>query len=98
MNDDTRLDCSDVEKALENEQTEWGTHIKFVPGPPKPRTLTWWVVNRYEDTPLGWVAWFPRFRCYSFYPKDDTVYEKVCLREIASFYERKTERHKNKGG
>jgi hypothetical protein len=73
---------------------EFGKHLKFVPGPPKPKTKTWWVVNRYDDIHLGWVAWFPRWRKYSFFVKPDRVFEQDCLRDIADFVERKTKEHK----
>ncbi len=73
-----------------------GTHIKFVPAQPKPKTKTWWVVNKYDDVSLGNIGWFGRWRRYSFFPNPDTVYEQVCLREIASFCEEQTEKHKEK--
>ena len=71
-------------------------HIKFVEGPSKPKTKTWWVVNKYDDTHLGWIGWFVRWRKYSFFPKGGTVYEKDCLRDIADFCEEKTIEHKNR--
>ena len=74
--------------------TIYGTHIKFVPAPPKPKTKVWWVINKYDDGQLGWIGWFPRWRCYSFWVKPDTVYEKTCLREIAQFCEDQTKQHK----
>jgi hypothetical protein len=71
-----------------------GTHIKFVPAPPKPKTKVWWVVNKYDNFQLGWIAWFPPWRKYSFSPKENTVYEQVCLREISNFIEEQTKIHK----
>ena len=62
-----------------------GTYIRFVEGPSKPKTKTWWVVTRDDATHLGWIGWFGRWRKYAFYPKSDTVYEEVCLRDIARF-------------
>lgn len=75
---------------------EFGTHIKFVPAPPKPKTLVWWVVNKYDDGQIGWVGWYPGWRKYSYFARPETVYEQVCLREIADFCERKTREHKLK--
>ena len=77
------------------DRIEFGTHIKFVPAPPKPKTFVWWVVNKYDDDHLGWIGWFARWRKYSFYPKADTVYEEICLREIAEFCQRKTSEHRH---
>jgi hypothetical protein len=74
--------------------TLYGTHIKFVPAPPKPKTKVWWVVNKYDEGQLGWVAWFSRWRKYSYFAKPETVYEQVCLREIAAFCEQQTALHK----
>jgi len=73
---------------------EEGTHIRFIPAPPKPKTLVWYVVNRYEDSHLGRIKWFGRWRKYSFFPKPECVFEEVCLREIADFCERKTREHR----
>lgn len=75
---------------------EHGTYIDFIPAPPKPKTLVWWIVNRDEDFQLGTISWFARWRCYGFYPKPDTVFEKICLHEIAEFCERKTIEHRQK--
>lgn len=75
---------------------EEGTHIKFVPAPPKPKTKVWWVVSKYDGLFLGWVGWFPRWRKYAFFPQKDTVYEEVCLREIADFCVKHTKAHKVK--
>jgi hypothetical protein len=71
-----------------------GTYIKFVEGPPKSKTKTWWVVNKFDEIHLGWIGWFGKWRKYGFYPKADTVYEEVCLREIASFCESETKAHR----
>jgi hypothetical protein len=71
-----------------------GTYIRFIEGPSKPKTRTWWVVTKDDDIHLGWIGWFARWRKYGFYPKSETVYEQICLREIADFCERETAEHK----
>jgi hypothetical protein len=71
-----------------------GTHIRFMIAPPKARTKVWWVVSSYDDTCLGWVAWFSRWWKYSFYPEQGRVFEEVCLREIAQFCVDQTLIHK----
>ena len=73
-----------------------GTYIHFVEGPPKPKTKTWWIVSKDDDKHLGWIGWFARWRKYAFYPKPNTVYEQVCLRDIAMFCETQTVVHKQK--
>ena len=73
-----------------------GEYIRFVEGPPKPKTKTWWVVNRLDDIHLGWIGWFARWRKYAIWPKTNTVYEEVCLRDIAAFCVEQTSNHKQK--
>ena len=76
--------------------TEDGTHIRFTLREPDPRkkTLFWWVLSKHDLTTLGGIGWFGRWRKYAFFPKRDTAYEEVCLRELAAFCERKTVEHK----
>lgn len=65
---------------------------------PSRRTKVWTVHSKYPDGPseLGRIKWFARWRCYGFFPAVLTVYEKLCLRDIAQFCEEKTEEHKRK--
>jgi len=73
-----------------------GKHLKFVffKMSSSGKTKLWRVINKYEDFTLGFIAWFSKFRKYSFYPNENTVYEKDCLRDIACFCEKKTSEHK----
>jgi len=88
MNHDCCLIALGLGKGIES-----GSHIKFVPWVPKKKTKTW-LVETKDDTPLGIIHWYGAWRCYGFSPKPATVFEKVCLREIADFCERKTQEHK----
>jgi len=72
---------------------EEGTHIQFIPGDPLPKTLTWYVKNKYADQWIGQIRWYPQWRKYSYFPTTNTVYEWICLREIADFCEKKTIEH-----
>jgi DNA-directed RNA polymerase subunit M/transcription elongation factor TFIIS len=76
-------------------EVEEGTHIKFVEAEfqPKVKTKTWVVISKYGDGDLGTIMWFGRWRKYAFFPLPDTVYEQVCMREIALFIENKTRKH-----
>lgn len=59
------------------------------------KTKTWDV--RSKDGPdgrLGFVRWFGRWRCYAFYPISGTVFERKCLRDIATFCEERTQEHR----
>lgn len=72
------------------------THLKFVEQESTTKTRKWWVVNKHDDTPLGNIGWFSRWRCYAFYPLEKTVFEQVCLRDIATFCKNATDLHKEK--
>jgi hypothetical protein len=76
------------------DQIELGTHILFVPSIPKPKTKTWCVKNQYGHEDIGYIQWHAPWRKYSFFPISNTIFEEVCLREIAEFIERKTKEHK----
>lgn len=76
-------------------EIEHGTYIKFVPGPPKPKTKVWFVTNDNEQH-LGCVAWFGSWRKYAFHPNSDIWFEEVCLKEIADFCIKQTYKHKYK--
>jgi len=77
-----------------NKRTDPGTYIRFVEGSPKPKTRTWWVVTRDDDVHLGSIGWFGRWRKYAFWPKPNTVYEEICLRDIADFCVSQTTKHR----
>lgn len=75
-------------------KTKPGDFLKFVEGPLKPRTRTWWVVQKQNDIHLGWIGWWGAGRRYAFYPKADTVYEEDCLHQIAEFIVDETKKHR----
>lgn len=72
-----------------------GTYIVFrnIGHIGKRKTLTWEVRS---GSLLGHVEWFSRWRKYSFFPMEETVYEQTCLREIAEFCETQTKAYKHK--
>ena len=43
---------------------------------------------------LGDIKWYASWRRYAFYPNEETVYEKDCLRDIANFLAMATQEHK----
>lgn len=74
-----------------------GTYIRFNEHPqPNRKTMVWAVTSVYDNTLLGFIGWFPRFRKFSFFPRKDTVYEEVCLRDIAEFCETETKKQKER--
>ena len=86
-------------KAVSSDPGIWdGTHIKFRYAetllPPGRKTMIWNVLTN-DGFVLGQVKWFTRWRRYCFFPAAETVYEQVCLREIAQFIEDRTHEHKH---
>ncbi|KKM91198.1 hypothetical protein LCGC14_1230900 [marine sediment metagenome] len=75
------------------------TYIKFH-GPYSSatgKTSIWEVIPKDADhTRIGEVRWFGRWRKYAFFPLSETVFEQVCLRDIADFCETKTKEHKQR--
>jgi hypothetical protein len=72
--------------------------IRFVEKPPlksAQKTKRWHVETKGGDEAgflIGEIIWDGRWRCYAFAPVENvgTVYEKTCLRDIASFCEQQT--------
>lgn len=44
-----------------------------------------WTVTSISGCRLGTVKFFPRWRCYSFFPDEDTTFNEGCLRNLADF-------------
>ena len=62
--------------------------VEYAPG---GRTLRWQLVtNTPAAAHLGWIQFKAQWRRYAFYPAPGTIYEEDCLKDIASFVERRT--------
>ena len=57
-------------------------------------TAKYSVTNKDQGAVLGIIKWFGAFRQYSFYPSDNCIFEKTCLRDIANFCAWLTTEHK----
>jgi hypothetical protein len=64
-----------------------GTFIEIEEINPAPKTRRFVIVTKKEGMRLGSVSWWGAWRKYVFIPEKGTLYEEVCLREIASFVE-----------
>lgn len=78
-----------------------GTFIQFLEAkvPKGYKTRAWKIAPKDEDDRSGYhwiggVRWYAPWRKYCFFPQANTVYEQVCLREIADFCESQTAAHK----
>jgi hypothetical protein len=69
-----------------------GSYIEFRPMPPRPKTKVWLVCPK-EGGSIGQVSWYGPWRKYCFLPAINTVFEQICLREIADFCQSQTEDH-----
>lgn len=54
-----------------------------------------WLATSVHGALLGTVSWYAQWRRYAFQPVAGTVFDAVCLREIATFVEGETEAHGN---
>lgn len=69
------------------------TYIRFDELTPNPSTKRWAVMSKDQGGRIGCVSWHGPWRKYCFFPMPSTVFEKVCLREIADFCENQTTQH-----
>ncbi len=71
--------------------------IKFFDKSPSGKTGIYEVKANRNQALLGYVKWFGRWRQYTFFPERETVFNPVCMREIADFCQYATERHRTFG-
>lgn len=75
-----------------------GNFVRFVHvGKSKSgKTSIWEVRPLRDDLLLGRIQWHGPWRCYCFLPEVCTVFEQVCLQDIALFCGRETKQHRVK--
>lgn len=71
-----------------------GKFITFEELAPNPGTKRWAVMNKESRIQIGTVSWYGAWRKYCFHPGPMTVFEEVCLRDIAEFCESETGKHR----
>lgn len=62
--------------------------IKFVLIEEKPKTNVWSIETVESGLEIGIIKWRPSWRKYSFFPDNDTVWEKDCLTNIIEFLDK----------
>lgn len=64
------------------------------------KTDLWSVLTIEDRIFVGVIRWWGKWRKYVFVPQPNTLFEQVCLRDIADFCERVTreKREARKGG
>lgn len=58
------------------------------------KTKRFWVKSKEGGDTIGYIYWYGRWRKYCFFPNTDTVYEWICLYDIADFCKQETENYK----
>jgi len=73
--------------------TKW---IRFIEVPPARNRLTkvWRVVSKDGLAGIGEIRWYGAWRCYALFPEINTVFERTCLRDLATFCEDRTREHR----
>lgn len=74
-----------------------GKFIRFetmIPVSVSRKTGRWFVTSKREGDHLGVIEWYGPWRKYIFAPEPFTVFEQVCLRDIAAFVEARTQEHR----
>ena len=79
--------------------SKWINFLKLEK-PAERKTDVFHVVTKDDITILGRISWYAPWRCYSFQPNSNCVFEHQCLKAIAAFLdtlmlERKLENQKN---
>jgi len=60
----------------------------------KPKTYVFEVQTKNDQTRLGQISWFGRWRQYVFFPEPETVFSSGCMADINSFIEHLMADHK----
>lgn len=60
----------------------------------KGKTKKYVIISNSDNTSLGEVKWFGRWRQYCFFPDADTVWNKECLKDIIDFTDRMNQEHR----
>ena len=71
-------------------ETEKGTYVYYKPGEDHKGRPTWTLHNKRSDAQIGNIGWYASWRRYIFVPLENACFDAYCLREIASFLDRKT--------
>ena len=60
-------------------------YINFIEQSQTGKTLIFNVASTRDESLLGVVKWYSRWRQYAFFPKTGTLYNIDCMRKIAGF-------------
>lgn len=63
--------------------------------PEKKKTQVWKVLS-IKGTPLGFIKWFSNWRCYAFFPDEDTIFNSACLNDIIKFIDKLMQKRRSR--
>jgi len=63
---------------------------------PSGKTFCWFVTAIDGGFTVGLIKWYGKWRKYAFFPRENTVFEQVCLRDIADFCDAVTRDHRKR--
>jgi hypothetical protein len=56
--------------------------------PPGRKTPVYFVMTKDDEIQLGFIEWHGAWHQYAFFPDEETLYERQCLRDIATFLDK----------
>ena len=81
-----------IKQLLEN-NPKW-IHFNLVSKTDK--TGTYDVIANEGNIVLGQIKWYSPWRKYSFFPNNNTLFEKTCLQDIINFIDKLMEERKSR--
>ena len=71
-------------------------HLRFTELESSPKTKRFAVESLHDGTQLGVIHWWSRWRCYCFFPDQETVWSWDCLKECSEFIQMLMEARKKR--
>ncbi len=69
-------------------------YLEFYKGTNKPKTQLFLVRSKKHNINLGFIKWYSRWRCYAFFPEEETIFNSECLNDIKEFIDKLMEKRK----
>lgn len=54
------------------------------------RTRLWHVISRKRGNIIGEIKWYPGWHRYALFPTPNTVWDEICMRDVAEFCQEQT--------
>jgi hypothetical protein len=70
-------------------------YLRFIDVEARLKTKIIAVVNIHHDEQIGSIKWFGKWRQYTLYPSDNSIWNKDCLNDVNSVITKLMEERKN---